>query len=309
VTRTTPVVPARFASPIDAFAFGEHRGTAPPARTTGARRFAGRITADGSSGHPAEPGRYHVYGGWFCPRSHRAAIVMALAGLTRTVSMSYVDGLRDGRGWAFRERTGPDAVNGFALLREAYEATEVGFDGPVSIPVLWDRREGRIVSNDPDTIDVDLATAFARSTPAGTDLYPEMARGRIDDLNRRTQLLERSIVRAVYSDGAKPELGAALRDLDRRLTHSRFLLGDTLSLADVRLWVVLARYDVGPNANGGAGPKLTSYPGLWAYARELYSLPAFRETTDFDAFRAPLTPVPDWSRPAGVRAGRERTPR
>jgi len=122
-----------YATPIDASIHGEYRITAP---ATPVRRFADRI---GSPEHPAEAGRYHLYAGWFCPWSHRATIQRALNGLADVVSVSYVDGLRDGRGWAFRAGTGPDPINGFTLLRQAYESTEPGYTGPVSIPVLWDR--------------------------------------------------------------------------------------------------------------------------------------------------------------------------
>src|SRR5205823_4201054 len=114
-----PMTAVRYASPIDAAVHGEHRGTAPAA----GYRFTGRL---GTREHPAGPGRYHLYAGWFCPWSHRATIQLALNSLAGIVSVSYVDGLRDGRGWAFRERTGPDHANGFTLLREAYETTEPG---------------------------------------------------------------------------------------------------------------------------------------------------------------------------------------
>jgi hypothetical protein len=102
-------------------------------------RFQGRITADGSSGYRAEPDRYHLYISWGCPWAQRTAIVRKLMGLQDVVSLSYVDDRRDGRGWAFRERRGPDPVNGFRFLAEAYEITEPGYDGHVSVPVLWDR--------------------------------------------------------------------------------------------------------------------------------------------------------------------------
>jgi glutathionyl-hydroquinone reductase len=301
------VGPVRFASPIDAFMFGEHRITSPLARPRPVRQFTGRITADGSSGYRAEPNRYHLYAGPFCPRSHRATITLALTGLADVVSASYVDGLRDGRGWAFRERTGADPVNGFTLVRQAYEATEPGYDGNVSIPVLWDRRGGRIVSNNADIIDVDLATAFtdtstdttaSHSARAGVDLYPVRARDRIDELSRHITAVDQTVTRAVYHEAARHELRAALRELDHRLATRRYLVGNALTLADIRLWVLLVRYDAGPNANGAAGPKLTSYTHLWAYARDLYTHPAFSDTTDFAAFTAPFTPLPDWTEPA-----------
>jgi glutathionyl-hydroquinone reductase len=283
-------VGARFASPIDAFTFGEHRSPSASTPLRVVQDFTDRITPDGRADYPAEPGRYHLYGGRFCPRTQRANIVLALTGLAELVSVSYVNGLRDGRGWAFRERTGPDPINGFVLLREAYEATEPNYEGNIAIPVLWDRRSNRIVSNDADTIDVDLATAFAAWVSPGIALYPLAMRERIDDVSRQISVLERTVVRAVYSDTAKDDLRVRLNELNRRLKSSRYLIGDALTLADIRLWVRLVRYDVGINAHGAAGPKLTGFANLWAYARDLYAQPAFRDTTDFGAFAAPLTP-------------------
>jgi glutathionyl-hydroquinone reductase len=279
----------RFATPIDAFAYGEHPMVPRP---DSAQPFSGRITAGGSGEFPAESHRYHLYAGRFCPRSHRAIIALALSGFSEFVSVSYVDGLRDGRGWAFRERTGPDPVNGFTLLREAYEATRPGYAGNVSLPVLWDRQTGRIVSNDANTIDIDLATAFAGRRVV--DLYPQWATDQIEVVSRRIAALDRTVVRAVYVDEAKDELRTMLREFDRTLSRSRYLLGETISLADVRLWVRLVRYDVGANAHGAAGPRLATFESLPAYVRDLYDQPAFRDSTDFKAFAAPLTPLPSW---------------
>ena len=162
---------ARGASPVDFAAFGDYgdfRRNQPAARSAGrefvraAYPFRGRITADGSSGYPAEPGRYHLYISWACPWAHRTAIVRKLLGLEEVISLSAVDPVRDGRGWAFREGPGHalDPVNGFALLREAYEATEPGYDGHISVPVLWDRETRRIVSNNFPDITIDLETQF-----------------------------------------------------------------------------------------------------------------------------------------------------
>jgi putative glutathione S-transferase len=284
----TTAIPERYASTIDAAAHGEHPMNTVPV----AGRFAGRLSDDPAAEHPAEPGRYHGYGGWVCPRSHRAAIVLALRGLTDIVSMSYVDRFRDGRGWAFRADSGPDPVNGFTLLREAYLASDPAYGGSVTIPVLWDRGRRRIVSNNPDTIDADLAAAFADRS--ALELAPPALVDDIARTGRDVVALGRSITRAVYRDAAKDELRRRLHDLDASLAGRSYLLGDRLTLADIRLWTVLVRYDVGPNAHGAAGPPLADFDRLWGWARRLYREPAFRTTTDFDAFRAPLTAIPDW---------------
>jgi putative glutathione S-transferase len=274
----------RFASPADTAAHGEYRIAD---RTL---RFTGRITEDGA--FTPRPFRYHVYGGWFCPWSQRVAIVRELAGLHDLVTMSYVDGDRDARGWAFRETHGPDPVNGFTLLREAYEATEEGFDGHVSVPTLWDRFGSRVVSNDYHGIGIDLATRFRHLAEPLIDTYPAALAGRIEELDRW-------LGPAVNRRTDAGTLLDAFELLDARLSRTRFLLGDDAPTeADIRLWVTLVRYDVGPNAGRRINPGLHVYPHLWAYARDLYAIPAFRDTTDFAAFARPGARVPDWDRPA-----------
>ena len=138
---------APVASPVDFAEFGDY-SVKSPVRPDGAfirplYPFQGRITSDGSSGFPAEAGRYHLYVSLACPWAHRSVIVRGLLGLEEVVSLSVVDPVRDGRGWAFREGPGhgPDPVNGFTLIREAYEATEPGYDGHISVPVLWEDRK------------------------------------------------------------------------------------------------------------------------------------------------------------------------
>ena len=179
----------RYASPVDYEAYGEYgpgRGFERGQSFQRPRyRFQGRITADGSSGYQAEPGRYHLYISWGCPWAQRTAIVRKLMGLEDVVSLSYVDDQRDGRGWAFRERRGPDPVNGFRFLAEAYEATEPGYDGHVSVPALWDRKTSRLVSNNFPDITIDLGTQFGPWADPALDLYPMALRAEINALNER----------------------------------------------------------------------------------------------------------------------------
>jgi glutathione S-transferase/putative glutathione S-transferase len=318
---------ARYASPVDYQAYGEYgpgRGFDRGRSFQRPRyRFQGRITADGP--YRPEPGRYHLYIAWACPWAQRTAIVRKLAGLEDVVSLSYVDDVRDGRGWAFRERRGPDPVNGFAFLSEAYEATEPGYDGHVSVPVLWDRETGKIVSNNFPDITIDLGAAFARWARSPVDLYPEPLRAQIDALNSDVyQTLNNGPYRVAgaatqqdYED-LRHQMIATMEELDARLANRRFLFGGQLTEADVRLWPTLARFDAGYNPMAGVSERpLTAFGNLWGYARDLYQLPAFRETTDFASFgglaRGPkpsfLNPGPrrikvkpllaDWDQPAG----------
>ncbi|UQU62092.1 glutathione S-transferase C-terminal domain-containing protein [Couchioplanes caeruleus] len=285
---------ARLAGPADTATYGEYRIPDTPGPLL---RFTGRITDDGE--FTARPQRYHVYGGWFCPWSHRVAITRTLAGLDDVVSMSFVDGERDGRGWAFREQYGPDPVNGVAFLREVYEAGEEGFDGHVSVPALWDRVHSRLVSNDSHTIGIDLATRFRHLATPLVDTYPEHLRDRIEELDRWLgPAVNHGAGAATRPGPARAALLEAFEQLDDRLSRSRYLLGDALTEADIRLWVTLVRYDVGANAARTINPGLHVYPHLWSYARDLYTIPAFRDTTDFATFSRPDATLPDWSAPA-----------
>lgn len=269
---------SRLADPADPARYGTYRPGPPPLV-----RFTGRITADGD--FTARPFRYHVYGAWSCPHSHRVAITRELAGLHDLVTMSYVDGERDGRGWAFRATHGPDPVNGFTLLREAYEATDPDFDGHIGVPVLWDRFRSRIACNDAPGIARDLATAFRHLADPVTDTYPAALRAGIDAWESR---LDDDLA------GDRDQLLEAFEQLDARLSRHRHLLGDALTQADIRLWVTLVRYDAGRNAHRTVNPGLHVFPHLWRYARRLYALPAFRDTTDFAAFTVPGARPADW---------------
>ena len=227
-----------------------------------------------------------------CPWAQRTAIVRKLMRLEDVVTLSYVDDERDARGWAFRERRGPDPVNGFTFLAQAYEATEPGYDGHVSVPVLWDRVTSKIVSNNFPDITIDLGTAFGEWADRSVDLYPEPLRPEIDALNSR--------VYQTVNDGPYRVAGAAtqadyeqlrqamiatLAELDQRLASRRLLFGSAITEADVRLWPTLARFDTGYNPMAGISERrLTGFPDLWAYARDLYQRPAFRDTTDFTSF-------------------------
>jgi putative glutathione S-transferase len=322
---------AAVASPVDFETFGDYSVKAPP-RADGAfvrpvYRFQGRITADGSSGYPAQAGRYHLYVSLACPWAHRAVIVRKLLGLDDVISMSVVDPVRDGRGWAFREGPGytPDPVNGFTLLREAYEATEPGYGGHVSVPVLWDRETGRIVSNNFPDITIDLGTQFGQWATPGIDLYPVALRADIDALN---DLVYRTVNNGVYRCGfaatqeayneAVRDLFATLDDLDRRLADRRYLFGGSVTEADVRLYVTLARFDAVYVTHFKANlRRLADYPNLWPYTRDLYAIPAFGQTTSFEHIKnhyyrthpqlnplriVPAGPILDWTAPHGRQA-------
>jgi putative glutathione S-transferase len=324
---------ARAAGPVDFGTYGDYGDYRRPARPAQEARpaaefvrapypFRGRITADGTSDWPAEAGRYHLYISWACPWAQRSAIVRRLLGLEDVVSLSVVDPVRDGRGWAFREGEshGLDEVNGFAFLREAYQATEPGYDGHISVPVLWDKKTSTIVSNHFPDITIDLDTHFGQWARPGVRLYPEPLRTEIDEINA---LVYENVNNGVYRcgfAGSQEAYQAAVRPLfetldrlEERLASRRYLVGADLTEADVRLWVTLARFDSVYYSHFKCSiRRLTDYPNLWAYARDLYSRPAFRETTNFDHIKrhyfmthsrinptriVPEGPVLDWTAP------------
>jgi putative glutathione S-transferase len=329
-TPAGPVAPApQYAGPVDYDTYGPYGPGRGFDRGQGFSRpryrFQGRITADGASGFPAEPGRYHLYISWSCPWAQRTAIVRKLMGLDDVVTLSYVDDERDGRGWAFRERRGPDPVNGFTFLAQAYEATEPGYDGHVSVPTLWDRVTGKIVSNNFPDITIDLGSAFGAWADTSVELYPEQLRPGIDALNVQVYQtvnngpyqVAGAVTREDY-ETLRHAMIATLTELDARLADRRLLFGSELTEADVRLWPTLARFDLGYNPMAGVSERpLTSFPNLWGYARDLYQRPAFRDTTEFASFggllrgpkptflndgawRIKVTPrQADWDAPAG----------
>jgi putative glutathione S-transferase len=155
----------------------------------------------------------------------------------------------------------------------------------------------RVVSNECTGIGIDLATRFRHLANDPVDTYPVALRGRIDALDRRLRPTVNEGVGAAArgSRSARGALLEAFEQIDSRLAHADYLVGDVLTEADIRLWVTLVRYDVGPNATRAVNPGLHVYPHLWRYARRLYRIPAFRDTTDFDAFTAPGAERPDWS--------------
>src|SRR5689334_5584373 len=136
-------------------------------------RFTDVVTADGSSGFKAEPGRYHLYVARACPWSQRALIVHRLKGLADVIGISYANPYRDERGWAFEGDTFVDDLHGWDFLAEAYNASDADFKGRITVPVLWDRESGRIVNNDSADIVRMLNRAWDEWGDASVDLCPE----------------------------------------------------------------------------------------------------------------------------------------
>jgi putative glutathione S-transferase len=251
------------------------------------------VTADGSSGYRAEPGRYHLYVALACPWSHRAVIARMLKRLERVVGISYIHPFRDDRGWAFTGGEFTDELHGWSFLSEAYEATESGYDGRVSVPVLWDREAGRIVSNESADIVRMLNCEFEQWADTSVDLYPERLRPEIDQLD---DYIYDNVNNAVYRAGFAESQAAyerayravfdALPRLDERLSRRRYLCGDRLTEADWRLFVTLVRFDSVYNLHFRCnGARVIDFPNLWGYTRELYQQPGIAETVHMDQIK------------------------
>jgi putative glutathione S-transferase len=272
-------------------------------------RFRNWVAAD-SERFAAESGRYHLYVSRACPWAHRTLIGRTLMGLQDAIGVSYVDPIRDERSWAFTGGQYTDAVNGFAFLREAYEATEPGFDERVSVPVLWDTREGVIVNNESADILRMLGGAFAPLAAHPVELCPERLLGDIDALNA---FIYDNVNNAVYKAGfARAQtvyehevqtLFQALDVLDLRLADSRFLLGPEPVETDWRLFTTLVRFDAVYQIHFKCSiRKITEYANLWPYARDLYQWPGIRETVNFDEIRAHYYRTHPMINPSGLVA-------
>ena len=280
------------------------------------------VTADGSSGFRAEPGRYHLYVSLACPWAHRAIIVRRLKQLEDVITLSLVDPVRDDRGWAFDDGPGafPDPVNGFGFLSEAYRATDPEYDGRITVPVLWDKRGERAVNNDSAEIIRMLNSAFDEWGDPSVDLYPADLRDEIDAINADVyEHVNNGVYRAGFAktqfayEEAFDGLFDALDRIDRRLGVQRYLTGDRITEADWRLFTTLLRFDAVYYLHFKCNlHRLTDYAYLWPYARELYQWPGIAETVAFDHIKRhyycthesidpkriiPKGPSIDWTKP------------
>jgi putative glutathione S-transferase len=253
--------------------------------------FRDRVTADGSSGFKAEAGRYHLYVGYHCPWAHRTMLYRVLKGLEDAISISYCLPAFRENGWTYEKRSDypdctADEVNGFHYLYEAYAAAEPGYTGKVTIPVLWDKRTRKIVNNESSEIIRMLNSEFAGVATNDEDFYPEPLRAEIDALN---EVIYPNVNNGVYRCGfarsqaayeeAYGALFATLDELEARLSKQRYLTGPRPTEADWRLFPTLARFDVGYFSIFKCNrQQLRDFPNLWAYTRDLYSVPKVAST-------------------------------
>ncbi|GAA0286420.1 glutathione S-transferase C-terminal domain-containing protein [Streptomyces polychromogenes] len=255
------------------------------------RYLTTRITADGRDGYPVEPGRYRLVVSRACPWASRAVVVRRLLGLEEALPMAVAGPVHDERSWTFDlDPGGRDPVLGIKRLREAYFARDPGYDRGITVPAIVDVPTGRVVTNDFPQITLDLSlewTAYHR--PGAPALYPPELRAEIDGVN---EAVYRDVNNGVYRAGfagsqeayaeAYRSLFDRLERLSERLERSRYLVGDTITEADVRLFTTLVRFDAVYHGHFKCNRrKLTEMPVLWAYARDLFQTPGFGDTVDF----------------------------
>ncbi|SHE53340.1 putative glutathione S-transferase [Kaistia soli DSM 19436] len=259
--------------------------------------FRNWVTADGSpgpsgeGGFKAEPGRYHLYIARACPWAHRAMIFRALKGLEDMIDYSVVNWLMLENGWTFEPGPGvtKDKVNGKDFLYEVYALAEPSYTGRVTVPVLWDKQQGKIVSNESSEIIRMLGSAFDGVGAKAGDYYPEALRPEIDAINARVYDTVNNGVykagfattQAAYEEAVVP-LFESLDWLEDILSRQKYLTGDAQTEADWRLFTTLLRFDPVYVGHFKCNLKrLVDYPALWSYTRELYQVPGIRETVDF----------------------------
>ena len=250
--------------------------------------FRGWISADPDSPCAAQPGRYHLYVSLACPWAHRTIIMRAIKRLQPVIGMTIVDPIRDERGWRFTLE--PDPINGFKYLSEAYLATDPAYAKRATVPVLWDKQSGRIVSNSDDDILRMLETRFEDYTDNHVDFYPALQREDIDKLNAWLfETVNDGVYRAGFAtaqrayEAAARRLFASLDDLERRLGDRRFLFGGAPVESDWRLFVTLVRFDAVYYGHFKCNVRrILDYPNLYGYLRDLYQYDGVAETVNFD---------------------------
>jgi putative glutathione S-transferase len=258
--------------------------------------FRNSITRDGSSGFAPEAGRYHLYVAFNCPWAHRTLVVRKLKGLEDAITCSIAAYRRDEKGWKFDPSypgATADHVHGFAHVRDVYLKCVPEYSGRFTVPVLYDKVQKTIVNNESSEIIRMLNSEFNAfcKTPeqAAIDLYPEALRAQVDSLNEWIYpTINNGVYRAGFATKQEPydvavrEVFGGLDRVEAILGSQRYLAGDQLTEADVRLFTTLVRFDKVYVGHFKCNKKrVMDYPNIWGYVRDLYQIPGIAETTNF----------------------------
>ncbi|MFY1698388.1 glutathione S-transferase family protein [Solwaraspora sp. WMMA2101] len=274
------------------------------------RYIATRITADGRDGYPVAPDRYRLVVSRACPWANRTIIVRRLLGLEQALSMGVAGPTHDKRSWTFDlDPDGRDPVLGIERLQEAFFARFPDYDRGITVPAIVDVATGQVVTNDYAQITLDMSTEWtAYHRPGAPQLYPEPLRAEIDEVNAVVFAdVNNGVYRCGFAGSQEAYAKAYQRLFDRldwlstRLQTQRYLVGDTITEADVRLFTTLVRFDPVYHGHFKCNrQKLTEMPVLWAYARDLFQTPGFGDTIDFDHIKRHYYEVHRDINPTGV---------
>jgi putative glutathione S-transferase len=268
-----------------------------------------RITRD-SATWPVEPGRYRLVVAWACPWATRAIIVRQLLGLEDVISMGVCGPTHDERSWTFDlDVDGRDPVLGMERLQEAYLNRDPAYAKGITVPAMVDVPTRQVVTNDFPWITHDFFFEWRdHHRPDAPDLWPDDVRDEMDELMEWVYTdVNNGVYRCGFAgdqasyDEAYDRLWAALDRLEERLTDRRFLMGDAITEADVRLFTTLVRFDAVYHGHFKCNrQKLTELPALWGYARDLFQTPGFGDTVDFDQIQQHYYLVHTGINPTGI---------
>lgn len=264
--------------------------------------FRNWVTADGSAGptgvggFKAEANRYHLYVSLACPWAHRTTIYRKLKGLEDMISLSVVHPFMGDKGWTFAEGAGviADPIVNASYLYEVYVAAKPNYTGRVTVPILWDKKTNTIVSNESSEIIRMLNSAFDEAGATDVNFLPKALLAEIDTIN---EFVYSAVNNGVYKAGfatteaaykeAVVMLFDALDTLEARLADQRYLLGDTITEADWRLFTTLVRFDAVYVGHFKCNiRRIVDYPNLWGYLRDLYQVPGIAETVSIEHIKA-----------------------
>ncbi|WP_298131584.1 glutathione S-transferase C-terminal domain-containing protein [Micropruina sp.] len=240
---------------------------------------------------PVEPGRYRLIAARACPWANRTLIVRRLLGLEDVLSVGMPGPTHDADSWTFDlDPGGVDPVLGIHKLKDAYEKRFPGYPRGITVPAIVEIATGEVVTNDFDQITRDLASEWTEfQRPGAPDLWPSELRDEMEQVMRRIYTeVNNGVYRCGFAgsqesyDAAYDRLWTALDWLEERLSTRRFLMGDAITEADVRLFTTLVRFDPVYHGHFKCNRnKLIELPALWGYARDLYQTPGFGDTIDF----------------------------
>ncbi|MBF2064052.1 MAG: glutathione S-transferase family protein [Calothrix sp. C42_A2020_038] len=254
--------------------------------------FRNKITADGSSGFKAEPGRYHLYISWACPWACRTAILRELKGLQDIISMSVVAPEIHDNSWEFSDEPGstPDTVNNVQYLWQIYLKADPSYSGRVTVPVLWDKQINTIVNNESREIIRIFDTEFDEFARQDVNFFPQHLQNKIDEtIDKIYQPINNGVYRAGFAtsqtayDEAVTELFTALEYWEKVLGTQRYLCGDQITEADWCMFTTLFRFDAVYYVHFKCNiNRIIDYPNLWNYLKELYQYPGVKATCNLD---------------------------